>query len=595
MMKRFLIVMLTLTSVMSAQRRPTYHVGSVNNDTIKLETFSQDVGRRLELASMAGSTTEAQVIERAWNDYVRQSLIRQEAAARKIVVTATDVDNMLLSDPPAFVRQGFADEKGKFLPDVLRATLSNPDSLLRAQNPKASAGEIRMQTAELRQTMNELRAQVQSIMLEQRLRNAVIDSLPVDSNALRRTHAEVSSSCTADVVYLPCAASTTQASDLELRAWYTREQHRYIAQRPMRKLALLTFSLRPSAMDTADFMKIASDMTAMWKKASPQIRKGIVDGFTKQSGVRTATIAKDDAQLAAIFEAATTHREGDMFGPIFIGASSYYVILDKAATKQRPSIDVRMLRMPTQMSPQRKDSVMRAVDEAMRMYEGGAELGEVAARHKAALTVTRWLTAADSIRGSYKIVDLAFATQIGAACDPVETPEQSIVVAVVADSVDAGQIPFEKVIDDVRAEVLRDRACIDRARAAASMKALCTRLDDGLMVIAEQMQGMTVQRDVTIERAGTIAGEVMDTTLAAAVYKEQRPGLIGPVMGSRGWYVVNIQSIVRESPQGFATWLASSTGKDMVEIYREAAWQKYLYDLEQRATITDNRWMYFNY
>ena len=595
MMKQFLLIMLALTSVMSAQRRPTYHVGSVNNDTIKLETFSQDVGRRLELASMAGTMTEAQVIERAWNDMVRQSLIRQQSAIRKIIVTATDVDNMLLSDPPAFVRQGFADDNGRFLPDVLKATLLNPDSLLRAQNPKASAAQIREQAAELRKTMNELRAQVQGVMLEQRLRAAVLDSLPLDTAALRRTYAEVTSSCTADVVSLPCATSTTQPSDLELRAWYTREQHRFTAQRPMRKLALLSFSLQPTAQDSADFMKIAGDLTAMWKKASPQIKKGIIEGFTKQTGVRSVTIGRDDAELAAVYTAASSHREGDLFGPIFIGASSYYIVLDQAASKQRPSIDVRMLRMATQMAPLRKDSVIRAVDEAVRMYEGGAELGEVATRYKASLSATRWLSASDSVRGSYKIVDLAFAAQIGAACDPVETPQQSIIVAVVADSVDAGPMPFEKVIDDVRSEVLRDRACIDRAKAAASMKALCTRLDDGLLVIAEQLPGMTVQRDVTIERAGTIGGAIMDTTLAAAVYKEQRPGLVGPVMGSRSWYVVNIQSIAKESPEGFANWLATSTGTDMVEIFREAAWQKYLFDLEQRATITDNRWMYFNY
>jgi hypothetical protein len=188
MMMRVLFAVLLTTTVMSAQRRSAYMVGAVNNDTIKLETFSQDVGRRLELASMAGNTTEAQVIERAWNDAVLQALVRQAAASRKIVVTATDVDNLLLTDPPTFVRQGFADEKGKFLPNVLKATLTNPDSLLRARNPKASVSEIKMQATELRQTMNELRAQVQGVMLEQRLRNAVLDSLALDTTALRLVH-----------------------------------------------------------------------------------------------------------------------------------------------------------------------------------------------------------------------------------------------------------------------------------------------------------------------------------------------------------------------------------------------------------------------
>jgi hypothetical protein len=595
MMMRVLFAVLLTTTVMSAQRRSAYMVGAVNNDTIKLETFSQDVGRRLELASMAGNTTEAQVIERAWNDAVLQALVRQTAASRKIVVTATDVDNLLLTDPPTFVRQGFADEKGKFLPNVLKATLTNPDSLLRARNPKASVSEIKMQATELRQTMNELRAQVQGVMLVQRLRNAVLDSLALDTTALRRTYAEVSSSCTADVVYLPCASSTTEPSDLELRSWYTRETDRYTAKRPMRKLALLTFSLKPTAKDSLDFLEINKRMTEMWKKASPQIRKGIVDGFSKQAGVREAVIAESDTELGAIYAAAATHREGDMFGPIFIGGQSYYVILDQAATKQRPTISVRMLRMPTQMAPQRKDSIMRAVQAAVSMYDGGAELGEVAKQHNAVLTVTRWLTDADSIRGSYKIVDMAFNAQVGEACDPVETSDQHIVIAVVADSVDAGAIPFDKVRDEVRTDALRDRACLDRAKAAASMKALCTRLDDGLLMIAEQLPGMDVQRDVSIERAGTIGSATMDAALAKAVYNTSVAGILGPVMGDRGWYVVNIQSMTKEDPNGFNTWLMSESGRDMTEIYREAAWQNYLYTVEQRSTIVDDRWMYFNY
>jgi hypothetical protein len=39
----------------------------------------------------------------------------------------------------------------------------------------------------------------------------------------------------------------------------------------------------------------------------------------------------------------------------------------------------------------------------------------------------------------------------------------------------------------------------------------------------------------------------------------------------------------------------SESGRDMTEIYREAAWQNYLYTVEQRSTIVDDRWMYFNY
>lgn len=592
---RILLALSLVTTVAAAQRLPRQPVGSVNKDTIHLAPFSQDVGRRLELAGLAGNANESETIERTWNDFVRRSLIGEHASKLGIVITASDVDNMLLSDPPSFVRQGFADEKGRFLPDVLRAVLQRPDSLLKARYPKATTAELREHAAELRSTVSELREQVKHLMLERAVRERVLATLPIDTSAARRTYAELSSSCTADVVYLPCATSTTEPTDDALRAHYQRQLERYTAKRPMRRLALIAFSLKPTAADSAEFELISQRMNEAWKRADRRRRQAMADGFSKQPGVMTVSIDPTNVSLRPVYDVAKTHAEGDMLGPVIVRDTSYYMLLERLPSKSDPTIGGRLMRMALEVAPSRKDSILRQLDEAIAMYEGGAELGDVAAHVGRPITVTRWVSIDDSVAGSYKLVDMAFTQQLGTALDPVVTSQRMAVMAVVADSLPPGPMPFDKVRDQVREDLMREQACTDRTKMARSMRALCTRLDDGTLVVADQMPGMTVDRGVTIDLAGTIGMSASDVRMTEAVYAAGAPGLVGPILGERGWYVVNVLALTTADPSGFRAWTSTETGRDMIEIHREKAWQEFLYELRTKATISDERWKYFNY
>lgn len=592
---RILSALLLCTTVATAQRLPKQAVGVVNNDTIKLEAFSQDVGRRLELAGLAGAANEAETIERAWNDFVRQSIIRGLASTLKIVITASDVDQLLLTDPPSFVRQGFADEQGRFLPDVLRGVLQRPDSVLRARYPKASSAELREHAADLRATVFELREQVKGMMLEQRVRERTLATLPIDTGAVRRTYLELTSSCTADVVFLPCATGSNEPTEADLRAFHQREIARYTATAPMRRLALIAFSLRPTTADSLEFVGVSQRMQDAWKKADKRMRQAMADGFAKQPNVLPVKIDPTNVGLRAVYDAARSHAAGDLLGPVIVGDTSYYLLVERAASKTDPTIDGRMMRMALEVAPSRKDSILRRLDTAVAMYERGAALGDVAAAMQRPLLVSSWVSEEDSVAGSYKLVDMAFQYQVGTALDPVVSPRRMAIMAVVADSMPPGPMPFEKVRDRVREDLMREMTCTDVTRTARSMRALCTRLQDGTLMVAEQLPGMKIDRGVTIDRAGTIGTTQMDARMADAVYAAGDPGLIGPILGDRGWYVVNIQSINVSDAAGLRAWMSTETGRDMLEIHREKAWQDHLHTLRNNATIRDERWKYFNY
>jgi ribosomal protein L34 len=56
-----------------------------------------------------------------------------------------------------------------------------------------------------------------------------------------------------------------------------------------------------------------------------------------------------------------------------------------------------------------------------------------------------------------------------------------------------------------------------------------------------------------------------------------------------------VLALTTADPSGFRAWTSTETGRDMIEIHREKAWQEFLYELRTKATIRDERWKYFNY
>ncbi|MFN5874725.1 MAG: hypothetical protein ACK45E_00460, partial [Ignavibacteria bacterium] len=135
--------------------------------------------------------------------------------------------------------------------------------------------------------------------------------------------------------------------------------------------------------------------------------------------------------------------------------------------------------------------------------------------------------------------------------------------------------------------------CEERRDAMKTVMGLTTRLDDGLMFIAENPKGAQIMRGVSVQ-GGFIGEEMYDATAAAEILAKPLPNLYGPFLGDLGWYVVNISSIVKANEAEFPMWLELRT-EDLLQERRQAAWDEYLKNLRAGASIDDNRWFYFRY
>jgi len=675
-MLRTLLFVLALFPAALLAQRPV--VGVVNADTLWLDVFARDVGRRIEYANSHGKAHEPDVIEQAWRDAIDRRLIMREAEKRGITLSDVETDSILLSDPPEYIRRGVQNAKGEFDPTLLEWMMRDPEGLVRAKNPSLNASETQQAAERVRESMTDLRLRFRDGLLRKRLQDHWARTFVVDSTALMSEYMNQASTCSADVVMMPCASSTPPPTHQELERWWFGNKSMYVAKLPMRRLAYLSFPLTPTKADTALMLRTASsalksdsmfaalariseqservlfsakDPDGAFYAAAKSAKRGQVVGPIVVEGgvgvvkidsviagkniarrVRRIVLPNDarlkptsDRILAAVaakasfdsLQRAHSAEGADGNGIILlrgmldaaserivfgtkVGALSPAVNTGDASTmflviEESPRIVfVHALTSAFQPSKSTVDAVLRNVDEVLAAYEGGEELGAVAQRFGKKIELTPYFDDSAPVLGSYRLRDAAFTTQVAAACDPVETATAGVVAAIVADSLPAGEMPFEACSDAVLKDWASNERCRIRSMYAQGMAAFVVRTESGELLITESLSDMKVARGTTVSYSGAIANIGTDASLARMVYAKNQVGLLGPLQGDRGWYMVNVREITLGAAKDYPMFVMLR-GNDAFKEQRDAAFTSFLRSLRDTSTIVDERWHYFRY
>jgi len=571
--------------------------GIVNGDTIWLDVFSRDVGRRLELQSMGNQQEQADVVEAAWNDVVTRTLLMQEANRRSVGVTQQQVDSVLLKATPEFVKRGVVDSKGQFDIATLRSMLYSPDSLVRARlGTDATPTDLQTQTASLRESMQELRERLSDVILEERLRAVLNSTFVADSAALRKEFERAVVRCTVEVAILPCARAA-EPEETELKRYYDLHTFDFKTDTPLRRIAYLSWSMAASKKDSTTILtniqRFVSDINARTNKKQRDSLWNAVASLTVSGD---ALLHPDSAATRELYAGMKGAALGRARGPITNTEGVHVFFVDSIISlgKNRVAYKVRGIATSIEPTQATVDSVLLDVQRAIDMYENGTELGAVAQRYGKRIGISPFFSRDQKLFGSYRIADVAFNTQKTAATDPVDTPEKGVVLGVVVDSVDVGIIPFDAAFDVVRKVVRRDRACMDAKVDARKFFGMITRLPEGQMFIADAPKDMKLLRNVSVEADGMIGDELFDPTATREILLHKEPGLFGPFLGDAGWFVVNTLQYVVADPKEFQMYL-DLRGSDLMQMQRDVAYDNWLALTKRNAIIVDNRWIYFRY
>lgn len=571
--------------------------GAVNGDTIWLDEYSREVGRLTEYASQRGDVDPSDIMQQAWTDLVNRRLMLQEASRRKIDLQMREIDSILLDATPEFVKRGLVDEKGKFNRPLLAAMLRNPDSLIKVNTEGLSEQQRNDERVQLTASIAQLRERIGLMELERRLRANIAASVPFDTTGLRQRFVDAATSATADVILVPCRKDLPQPTVTELQAYHTTHAADFATPKPMRRIAFLWWPMQAAPVDSTLFLNNVKNFVGLLNNArTSRQRDSIWTSVATTTSSGALRLSPDSTDHAQFYAAVKGKKPGTAVGPIMHPTGAHVLLVDTVHTKKphARNISVRVIVSEIEPSRQTVDSILSQVDDAADLYEQGLELGAIAGRFGRTIEVSRWFTDDEKLFGSHRLVDVAFRTQVAAACDPIDTPERGIVLPIVTDSVPAGPMPFEAAVPQIADAINRQRGCADRLPVAKSVRGLASRLDDGRLMLAENVKEAQIARGLSVFADGMIGEVLYDPTAAREILAKPVPDLYGPFLGESGWYVVNITGVVKANPEEFPMWLELRK-EDLEQEQRAAAWDKLQTSLRTAATITDNRWMYFRY
>lgn len=592
----FLFLLLALTSAPLYAQQPTDAVGIVNGDTIRLDEFSRDIGRRTEFTMSSGSVNPSEIVELSWVNMVYIRLIEQEAKKRGVVVSAATVDSTLLYQTPDYIKRGIRNSKGAFDPQLLRGMVLNPDSLVLANMKGAGKEEIAEQRAELIESVNELRERIRFSILETTLREHVAKTFVVDSSLLRKAFFAAAVRCTVDLVRIPCLGRVPQPAEREVRAYYDSHPSEFSTTVPLRAMKVLTWPLTPAPVDsslalqeTKRFVQLLSRTTA------PLQRDSLLTNVGSNARSAKVVLHPDTARLKDFYNICVKAKAGSVIGPFAHESGLYAILVDSIKTENKKKIYVtRMALFGIEPSQETVDSIIRVVQNAGNKLANGATLAEVATMSGALLDSTGLLSNSQSFYESYRFVDEMFATQPGKYTNIVDVPGHGLCVGYVTDTLAPGLIPYMYAKQSASAIVERTNACRERQPLARRAFAMCTRTPEGEFVVTEQIQNSEIIRNASVEASGIIGSRLIDIKTADVILEKENPGIFGPFLGDTGWMIVNIQTIVRPNPLEFPLYL-NLHGSDLVAEQQEQHWQKFLSSLQNSASIQDYRALYFQY
>ena len=577
---------------------PTNVAGIVNGDTIALDAYAREVGRRSELNSLGGTLDGAEVMEQTWKAMVHDVLIQQEANRRMIVVTRDHVDSVLLKATPGFVRRGIVDERGRFDKALLEGMLYRPDSLASARMPSASPATIKKNVASIRKTVSELQTRLANQIREQRLRDVVQNLAPLDSTALHKLYDESLYYGTADVTFLPCEPQRIAPTGADINAWYKSDPARYKTEVPMRQLGVFVWPMTAAPFDSSVVLQNVRAFIAMTNGEHNSVRRDSIWNSIAESVHHTSIrLHPDSTSQKFFYDAVNSTRNGKpgtCVGPLIHPDGVHVILVDSTTGGKKPEYVVRVLMSTIEPGEQTADSILHEVRSAASAFRNGSTVEEIAKKYRRTFTITKWVNATDKLLGSYRLVQAAFQQSVGSITEPIDTPEEGIVLAVVVDSIQSGIMPVEAARDNIIADINRDYACLRVTRKAESLRAVTTRLGDGRMFVAESIPGSTTWRDLTIDGSGYVGPEVYDPTASLAIRRGTPGAILGPFRGDAGWWVANITSANKHEDRSYESWLTGD-GALHVQKQRDDAWTQWLMRVERNATIVDFRWLYFRF
>jgi hypothetical protein len=281
--------------MLSGENPATAVIGKVNGEKIRYAEFNERLQRQLEQQrqmSPNAEVDEAGIRQAIWESFVEELLLRQAASEVGFPVTAEELRDVLLENPPEYLKRAFTDTAGQFYRERYIELVTQPERLAEYIDPNSGVDPIEA-VQRWKQDLLQVEDFLRASRERERLRSLanLVGSITSPTYVRRQYMVENSSAEVNYVVYsierIPDREVTV--TDAELEEYYRRNRERF-KQKESRKLKYVIFPLEPQRTGYGELPQALAAHPA-----------GAGDGFQSRFGLCTAAEPVPGAQLWAEF------------------------------------------------------------------------------------------------------------------------------------------------------------------------------------------------------------------------------------------------------------------------------------------------------
>lgn len=498
-----------LGTVMSRSDQANMVIGSVNGEEIRYAEFEKRVqdlmdNQRQQMGPDAEIDDEP-IRQQVWNMMVEEILLRQQAEKLGINVTDAEIREILLDNPPDYLRRNFMDSTGTFNRATYLDVMTNPSSLTTKYNLTPE------QAAQFQQSILQVEDQLRLNRLQEKLQTAVTASV----SALPPTYLQrqyLVNNSTADVKYVSVGINAVsdaevQVSDDEIARYYDKYKE-YYKQKPSRKLKYVMLPLGPSEHDsTSAKNKIERLSKALNTATSQAQRDSIFDNYVLDYNGQTHDfmMVKDVDPMKYAYLSTAADRQ--IVGPVRLADGTYFLRLDERRSGENEVVKASHILI---RFGDNKDSAQAEAARIAGLARGGENFATLAAQHSADPGSAQ--RGGDlGYFGKGQMVkpfeEAAFAADTGSVVGPVESQFGYHIIKV--EDKKSEEIKFS----EIRIAPLMSTATRNKQRATANEVQEMIANGESIDTVAAR-QGLTVSETGFFPRLNPVLGSMALTLFA---------------------------------------------------------------------------------
>lgn len=415
----------------------TATIGEVNGERIRYADFNERVQQQLEQQRRAAgedvTLDEAGIRQSIWDMMVEEILLRQEAEKVAFPVSRGELLDILLENPPEYVRQPFTDSTGRFYRERYIELVTQPERLADYIDPNSGVDPVEA-VERWKRDLLRIEDFIRQNRVREHLRSLVNAAGSIVSPSyLRRQYVVENSSAEVTYVAYPIDRVPDRlvpVTDADIEAYYRSHREAFRQKKPARKLKYVIFPLEPTAQDTAAMRKrlqrLQEELQRVPEAQRDSVFSLLMAEYQGRSYPLTSPAQLDPQKVSYLLDKPV----GSVIGPVEIMGKFYFFRLD--AREPGDTLVVHASHILIGFG-NNKDSARAEAQKLLQRARAGENFAELARRYSQdRATAERggdlgWFPRGRMVK---PFEEAAFAAQPGSIVGPVESPFGFHIIAV---------------------------------------------------------------------------------------------------------------------------------------------------------------------